>query len=133
MILGALLQGIEVSGRSYAGSWWDWLTPYTLLTGLGTVAGYALLGACWMIWKLEGEVQERAYRLWSLLLTELWARQFLDGTETCVVDIDVPDGDLEPHPRREWCRPGVVNLGYAEESWSPGRAWEGEAPATSRA
>jgi cytochrome d ubiquinol oxidase subunit II len=63
MILGALLQGIEVAGRAYAGSWWDWLTPYTLLTGLGVVAGYALLGACWMIWKLEGDVQGKAYRL----------------------------------------------------------------------
>ncbi len=63
MVLGALLQGISVSGRAYAGSWWDWLTPYTLLTGLGTVAGYALLGATWMIWKLTGEVQEHAYRL----------------------------------------------------------------------
>jgi cytochrome d oxidase, subunit II (cydB) len=63
MILGALLQGIDVTGRSYDGSWWDWLTPYTLLTGIGVVAGYALLGACWMIWKLEGDVQEHAYRL----------------------------------------------------------------------
>ncbi|MCT2558465.1 cytochrome d ubiquinol oxidase subunit II [Tsuneonella sp. YG55] len=63
MVLGALIQGIEVSDRAYAGSWWDWLTPYTLLTGLGTVAGYALLGSTWMIWKLSGEVQEHAYRL----------------------------------------------------------------------
>ncbi len=63
MILGALLQGIRVEGRAYAGSWWDWLTPYTLLTGIGVVAGYALLGACWLVWKLQGDVQERAYRL----------------------------------------------------------------------
>jgi cytochrome d ubiquinol oxidase subunit II len=62
MILGAILQGIEIAGRAYAGSWWDWLTPYTLLTGLGVVAGYVLLGACWLIWKLEGEVQAKAYR-----------------------------------------------------------------------
>lgn len=60
MILGALLQGIEVEGRAYAGGNWDWLTPYTLLTGLGTVAGYALLGATWLVWKLDGEAQERA-------------------------------------------------------------------------
>jgi cytochrome d ubiquinol oxidase subunit II len=66
MILGALLQGIDVSDRAYSGSWWDWLTPYTLLTGMGVVAGYALLGACWLIWKLEGEVQEKAYRLATL-------------------------------------------------------------------
>ena len=63
MTLGALLQGIEVSGRAYAGSWWDWLTPYTLLTGLGTVAGYALLGSTWLIWKLDGEEQAHARTL----------------------------------------------------------------------
>jgi cytochrome d ubiquinol oxidase subunit II len=63
MILGALLQGITVEGRAYAGSWWDWLTPYTLLTGLGTVAGYALLGACWLVWRLEGSAQAHARRL----------------------------------------------------------------------
>ncbi|MFN4019984.1 MAG: cytochrome d ubiquinol oxidase subunit II [Erythrobacter sp.] len=63
MTLGALLQGIEVQDRAYAGSWWDWLTPYTLLTGLGTVAGYALLGGTWLIWKLDGEEQAHARKL----------------------------------------------------------------------
>lgn len=63
MILGALLQGIEVEGRAYAGSWFDWLTPYTLLTGLGTVAGYALLGATWLIWKVDGAEQAHARKL----------------------------------------------------------------------
>src|SRR3546814_6517816 len=41
MTLGALLQGIEVGDRSYAGSWFDWFTTYTLLTGFGRVAGMA--------------------------------------------------------------------------------------------
>jgi cytochrome d ubiquinol oxidase subunit II len=59
--LGALLQGIDVAGRQYAGGWLDWLTPFTLLTGASTVAGYALLGACWLIWKTEGETQKRAF------------------------------------------------------------------------
>src|SRR3954463_12989164 len=27
--LGALLQGIKVEGRAYAGGWWDWLTPFS--------------------------------------------------------------------------------------------------------
>jgi cytochrome d ubiquinol oxidase subunit II len=63
MILGALLQGIEIDGRNYAGSWWNWLTPYTLLTGLGTVAGYALLGSTWLVWKLEGPAQDHARRM----------------------------------------------------------------------
>ncbi|AKM10649.1 cytochrome d ubiquinol oxidase subunit II [Croceicoccus naphthovorans] len=63
MILGALLQGITVVNRAYAGSWFDWLTPYTLLTGVGTTAGYALLGATWLVWKLEGTAQDHAHKL----------------------------------------------------------------------
>ncbi len=63
MTLGALLQGIEVSDRAYAGSWFDWLTPYTLLCGLGVVAGYALLGSTWLVWKLDGKGQAHARKL----------------------------------------------------------------------
>jgi len=61
--LGALLQGITVKGRAYGGGWWDWLTPFSLLTGLSLLAGYALLGASWLIWKTEGQVQDEARRL----------------------------------------------------------------------
>lgn len=59
--LGALVQGIPVSGRAYAGGWWDWLTPFSMLTGVALVIGYALLGATWLIWKTENHVQRRAY------------------------------------------------------------------------
>ena len=67
MILGALLQGIEVDGRAYAGGWWDWLTPFTVLTGAAVVAGYALLGACWLNLKTDGEVQAKARGLARIL------------------------------------------------------------------
>ncbi|WP_034160210.1 cytochrome d ubiquinol oxidase subunit II [Sphingomonas sp. ERG5] len=69
--LGALLQGIQVDGRAYGGGWLDWLTPFTLLTGMSVVAGYALLGATWLIAKTEGGAQIRAYRLakWSGVIT----------------------------------------------------------------
>ena len=59
--LGALVQGIPIAGRAYSGGWWDWLTPFSLLTGVALVFGYALLGACWLIYKAEGYVQDRAY------------------------------------------------------------------------
>lgn len=61
--LGAILQGVKVSGREYAGGWLDWLTPFSVLTGISVVCGYALLGACWLIWKTEGVGQGHAFRL----------------------------------------------------------------------
>src|SRR5688572_13493740 len=61
--LGALVQGVPVQGRAYAGGWWDWLTPFSILTGAALVAGYALLGATWLILKTDGEVQSKAVRL----------------------------------------------------------------------
>ncbi|ROT96126.1 cytochrome d ubiquinol oxidase subunit II [Histidinibacterium lentulum] len=61
--LGALLQGIEVDGRAYGGGWWDWLTPFSLLTGVSVVCGYALLGACWLNLKTEGDFQLRVREL----------------------------------------------------------------------
>ena len=60
--LGALVQGIPVANRAYAGGWWDWLTPFSLLTGVALVVGYALLGATWLVYKTEGELQREAYR-----------------------------------------------------------------------
>lgn len=61
VILGALLQGVAVSGRAYAGGWWDWLTPFTMLTGVSVVVAYALLGSTWLILKSEGDLQRRAF------------------------------------------------------------------------
>jgi cytochrome d ubiquinol oxidase subunit II len=60
--LGALVQGIPVIDRTYAGGWWHWLSPFSLMTGLALVFGYALLGSTWLILKTEGEVQRQAYR-----------------------------------------------------------------------
>jgi cytochrome d ubiquinol oxidase subunit II len=72
--LGAILQGVHVEGRQYAGGWWDWLTPFSILTGLALVIGYALLGATWLVMKTEAEVRDRAYGLsWVLLFGMLGA------------------------------------------------------------
>jgi len=71
--LGALVQGIEVEGRAYGGGWWDWLTPFSLLTGAALLAGYSLLGACWLIWKTEGRLQADARRFARLLAPALLA------------------------------------------------------------
>ena len=63
--LGALVQGIEIENRAYAGGWWDWLTPFSILTGVAVVVGYALLGATWLVMKTEGHIamEMRRYSL----------------------------------------------------------------------
>lgn len=61
--LGALVQGIEIENRAYAGGWWDWLTPFSLLTGVAVTVGYAMLGATWLNMKLEGRIQRHMRRL----------------------------------------------------------------------
>lgn len=60
ILLGALVQGVKVEGVRYAGGMFDWLTPFSILTGIGTVAGYGLLGATWTIYKTAGDVQDWA-------------------------------------------------------------------------
>ena len=72
--LGAILQGVHVEARHYAGGWWDWLTPFSILTGISLAIGYALLGATWLVLKTEGPLRDRAYHLaWYLLFAMLLA------------------------------------------------------------
>lgn len=71
MILGALIQGWPTLAGNYAGNSWHWFTPFTVLTALGVVLGYALMGAGWLILKSTGTMQDHAYRrgFWLLLGT----------------------------------------------------------------
>lgn len=66
--LGALVQGITIEDRSYAGGWWDWLTPFSILTGIAVVIGYASLGATWLNMKTIGPLQERSKGLAKLFV-----------------------------------------------------------------
>src|SRR5262249_24936891 len=60
--IGAIMRGIPVADGQYAGGSWDWLHPFTILTGVGLILGYALLGAGWLVLKSEGELRDWAYR-----------------------------------------------------------------------
>lgn len=63
IVLGAIVQGVTVDGREYAGGWYDWLTPFSLLTGAAVLVGYLLLGCTWLVMKTDGAIQERARKL----------------------------------------------------------------------
>ena len=100
IILGALLQGVVVEGRAYAGGWWDWLTPFSLLTGFAVVCGYALLGATWLIMKAEGHIAARARTM---------AFGFACITVAMIVAVSLVTPFLEAEYYRRWFTlPGVV-------------------------
>jgi cytochrome d ubiquinol oxidase subunit II len=98
--LGALLQGITVSGGAYAGGWLDWLTPFSLLTGGSLVIGYALLGATWLVWKTEGLAQCHARRLSAWLGV---------ATLLAMAAVSIATPFLHHHYWRRWfAMPGVL-------------------------
>jgi cytochrome bd ubiquinol oxidase subunit II len=72
-VVGAYIQGFETEGFQYVGGAFDWLTPFTVMTGLGVVTGYALLGVTWTILKTEGKTQDWAFRLAPWLLAGVMA------------------------------------------------------------
>ena len=61
-VLGGFVQGVAVAGRGYAGGSLDWLSAFSVMTGLALVCGYALIGATWLIMKTED-------------VTQAWARK----------------------------------------------------------
>ncbi|OJW29335.1 MAG: cytochrome d ubiquinol oxidase subunit II [Rhodospirillales bacterium 69-11] len=68
IVLGAFIQGFKVDGRHFVGSSFDCFTPFSLLTGLALVLGYALLGAGWLVLKTDGDIQLTARRYGRMAL-----------------------------------------------------------------
>ncbi len=61
--LGSFINGFKVVDGAYAGGALDWLTPFSLFTGLGLLVSYALLGSTWLVMKTEGSLQSRMKEL----------------------------------------------------------------------
>jgi cytochrome d ubiquinol oxidase subunit II len=73
VMVGALVEGLPVSGGRYLGGVFGWFTPFAALCGVGLCVGYALLGACWLVRKCEDEVRDEAYHLVPYLAAALLA------------------------------------------------------------
>jgi cytochrome d ubiquinol oxidase subunit II len=63
LMVGALVEGLPISDGQYAGGEFGWLSPFSLLCGVGLSVSYTLLGACWLVRKCADEVRDAAYRL----------------------------------------------------------------------
>ncbi len=88
-VVGAYVQGFETNNLVYVGGAFDWLTPFSVVTGFGLVAGYALLGSTWLIMKTEGELQQWAYKITPILLIIVLTVFALISVYTPFVDHDV--------------------------------------------
>lgn len=72
VILGAYIQGISVENNVFSGGAFDWISAFSLFTGISVLIAYALLGSTWLIWRTEHELQHRAYAIarwlvWAML------------------------------------------------------------------
>jgi cytochrome d ubiquinol oxidase subunit II len=73
VVLGGLIQGIQVRDGQFAGGPLDWATPFAFLCGAALIAGYGLLGATWLNMKTTGPVAERARGQAKILLLAVLA------------------------------------------------------------
>ena len=60
VILGAIVEGMPLQDGKYIGGLLSWFSPFSMLTGVAVVCGYALLGSAWLILKTEGRMQDIA-------------------------------------------------------------------------
>ena len=61
--LGTFINGFKVTDGAYSGGGIDWLSPFSIFTGLGLVVAYALLGSTWLVMKTDGALQHRMKEL----------------------------------------------------------------------
>lgn len=71
VILGAYIQGIETTNGIYTGGGLDWLTPFSLFTGIAVVILYATLGCGWLIFKTDANIQDHMFSLMPKLIMVL--------------------------------------------------------------
>ncbi len=99
LVLGAVVQGIHLEDGRFAGGMFDWLTPFSFVTGCAMVWGYALLGSTWLVIKTEGELQAWSRRVAMLaaavvvimmVVVSLWI-PLLDFTVAARWGLDYPN------------------------------------------
>jgi cytochrome bd ubiquinol oxidase subunit II len=73
IILGTLLQGIDVVDGHFVGDAFGWVSPFSLFCGIGLLSAYATLGCAWLVMKTDGDLQRRMRLLLKPLVLVLLA------------------------------------------------------------
>ena len=62
VMVGALVEGLQFTDGQYSGGAFGWVTSFAVLCGVGLCLGYALLGACWLVRKSDGQIRAHVRR-----------------------------------------------------------------------
>jgi cytochrome d ubiquinol oxidase subunit II len=93
-VLGALVsERISIADGRFAGGPFEWLSLFSIITGLGVVAAYAVLGAAWLIWKTDGGTQTYAREI---------ARPALVGTGAAIAIVSISTPLTLPDVAARW-------------------------------
>jgi cytochrome d ubiquinol oxidase subunit II len=100
LVLGGFIQGVKTRDGAFAGGPLDWLTPYAVFVAAGLTAGYALLGAGWLIWKTEGRLHQSARR---------WAGRATVAVAVLLALVSLLTLHIDPRIGERW---GVFPAGF---------------------
>ncbi len=87
--VGALVEDLKVAGHRYAGGPFAWLSPFSILCGAGLCLGYIFLGASWLTYKTEEDVQALAFRMLPTLLAGVLIFLGLAFAGAIAIDLDL--------------------------------------------
>ncbi|WP_413204823.1 cytochrome d ubiquinol oxidase subunit II [Rhodospirillum sp. A1_3_36] len=104
IMLGAFIQGVAVEDGRYVGGWFDWLSPFSLLTGLAVPCGYALLGTGWLAMKGDGNLADLAFR---------YAVRCALGTVGFIALVSAFTPLVDPDAMNRWFGPNMILYGVA--------------------
>ncbi|WP_222934402.1 cytochrome d ubiquinol oxidase subunit II [Caulobacter sp. 17J80-11] len=90
--VGAMMRGVPVENMQFAGGAFSWVHGFPVLTGIGLVLGYALLGACWMVLKTEGALQAWSYARIPWLVAGVFMILGLAFVWSLTIDPDAAQG-----------------------------------------
>ncbi|MDT8386579.1 MAG: cytochrome d ubiquinol oxidase subunit II [Thiogranum sp.] len=130
LVLGAIVQGINLEQGHFNGTLFDWLTPFSFITGFALVWGYTLLGAGWLILKTEGELYAWAQRAARLAAGVMLIMMVIVTLWVPTLDTAVSERWGLQYPMPDWSRLlplSPVPLLVAFSSWMLFRSLRGGA------
>lgn len=87
LVLGAYVQGVGADGQFH------WFAPFPAFTALAVVIAYALLGACWIVLKTDGQQAAQARRR---------GRHLLLASLVCVAIVSLWTPMMSPEIAARW-------------------------------